>query len=65
MVPLPAKITLLRGSPKLSAQLSFRLYPFFPACFPGLSSLQDGSGSPVGAAHHGFPSITQVYPINI
>src|SRR5437764_9732438 len=40
--------------PKLSAQPSFLLVPFFPACFPGLSSLRDGSGCPVGAAHHGF-----------
>ena len=27
------------------------IVPFFPACFPGLSSLQDGSGCPVGATH--------------
>jgi hypothetical protein len=40
--------------PQLCAHPSFRLVPFFPACFPGLSSLQDGSGCPVDAAHDGF-----------
>ena len=40
--------------PQLCAQPSFRLVPFFPACFPELSSLQDGSGCPVGAANVGF-----------
>ncbi len=30
------------------------IVPFFSTCFPGLSSLQDGSGCPVGAAHRGY-----------